>query len=362
MNLRSRFRMDNIATYSEARSEYTKQLATFIVPPLLGWFQQVWARNANNRQQCMALFQTECEEISRWNQDRVTDEVRVLIERTKCDYMEELMKAVFIAHMKVLTAVRLSDKMIKLRLEIPKLDHFIHRIFKEAARSFWKAPYLFMDITNIIERQKNILQLEAMTTEAITTAVRGMLPVKQILNDYLEGGEQEDIEDTKSAASDVVPTAAPVRATIEAPVLPPPVSTSEPETTPVAVHEEASTSTVTATTIPLPESSPSPSPPSAVTESEAVPDVIKIDTEPTVRFSDYDAEFGESGAVMKYAPKEEKDDDDDISDIPSDGILKVDESSAQDISDADLDDLEAPQIGVAAEDDDESLGDIEVLE
>ncbi len=358
MNLRSRFRMDNVATYSEARSEYTKQLATFIVPPLLGWFQQVWARNANNRQQCMALFQTECEEISRWNQDRVTDEVRVLIERTKCDYMEELMKAVFIAHMKVLTAVRLSDKMIKLRLEIPKLDHFIHRIFKEAARSFWKAPYLFMDITNIIERQKNILQLEAMTTEAITTAVRGMLPVKQILNDYLDGGDQEDIEDAKPVASDVVPTTAPVRASIEAPVLPPPVPESE--TTPIHAEEVASTHT----TIPLPEPIPSPVPIStpSVSEHETAPDVIKIDTEPTVRFSDYDAEFGESGAVMKYAPKEENDDDDNISDIPSDGILKVDESSAQEISDADLDDLEAPQIGVTAEDDDDSLGDIEVLE
>lgn len=348
MNLRPRFRMDNVATYSEARSEYTKQLATFIVPALLGWFQQVWSRNANNRQQCMALFQTECEEISRWNQDRVTDEVRVLIERTKCDYMEELMKAVFIAHMKVLTAVRLSDKMIKLRLEIPKLDHFIHRIFKEAARSFWKAPYLFMDITNVIERQKNILQLEAMTTEAITTAVRGMLPVKQILHDYLDGGEQEDIEDTKVSESEVVTP----RATIEAPVLPP---------TPVPEPEPIQEAPIT-TTIPLPEVDPVPSSVEEKDKDTEVPDVIKIDTEPTVRFSDYDAEFSESGAVMKYAPKEDITDDDNISDIPSDGAIQVDESSTREISDADMDDLEAPQIGVTTEDDDESLGDIEILE
>ncbi len=359
MNLRPRFRMDNVATYSEARSEYTKQLATFIVPALLGWFQQVWSRNANNRQQCMALFQTECEEISRWNQDRVTDEVRVLIERTKCDYMEELMKAVFIAHMKVLTAVRLSDKMIKLRLEIPKLDHFIHRIFKEAARSFWKAPYLFMDITNVIERQKNILQLEAMTTEAITTAVRGMLPVKQILHDYLDGGEQEDIDDTKAPESEVVTP----RATIEAPVLPAPVVETTPES--VSAPAPVSEPPVT-TTIPLPDVSTTPVPETEPVKEQIkeidAPDVIKIDTEPAVRFSDYDAEFGESGAVMKYAPKEDDADDDNISDIPSDGALQVDESSTRDISDADLDDDEPPHIGMTADDDDESLGDIEILE
>lgn len=304
----------------------------------------------------MSLFQTDCEEISRWNQDRVTDEVRVLIERTKCDYMEELMKAVFIAHMKVLTAVRLSDKMIKLRLEIPKLDHFIHRIFKEAARSFWKAPYLFMDITNVIERQKNILQLEAMTTEAITTAVRGMLPVKQILNDYLEGGDQEDIEDTKGSESQVVTP----RATIEAPVLPPPEVEAVVPVPVVPVPAAPVSETPATTTIPLPEPIPS-SEPVKEHESEA-PDVIKIDTEPAVRFSDYDAEFGESGAVMKYAPKEDATDDDNISDIPSDGALQVDESSTREISDADLDDDEPPQLEVADDHDDESLGDIEILE
>ena len=94
--------MENLATYSEARSEYTKQLATFIVPSLVGWFQQLWGRNATDRNRCMALFQGECEEIPRWNSDRIHDEVRVLIERTGCDYMEELMTAVFIAHTKVL--------------------------------------------------------------------------------------------------------------------------------------------------------------------------------------------------------------------------------------------------------------------
>ena len=100
--------MENVATYSEARSEYTKQLATLIVPPLVGWFQQLWSRNSSNKQQALSLFQSECEEIPRWNQDRVHDEVRLLIDRTGCDYMEELMTAVFIAHTKVLTAVRLS--------------------------------------------------------------------------------------------------------------------------------------------------------------------------------------------------------------------------------------------------------------
>ena len=174
--------MDNVATYSEARSEYTKQMATFIVPQLVTWFQQTWKRNSADKQRCLALFQSECEEVSRWNQDRIQDEVRVLIERSGCDYMEDLMTAVFIAHTKVLTAVGISnDRKKKLSISVPKLDHFLHRVFREAARCFWKTPFLFMETGGVVDRQKNILQIEALANEALATAVRSMLPVKQIL-------------------------------------------------------------------------------------------------------------------------------------------------------------------------------------
>ena len=188
--------MENVATYSEARSEYTKQLATFIVPSIVGWFQTLWSRNASDRQRCLSAFQTDCEEVSRWNQDRIHDEVRVLLEKSGCDYMEELMTAVFVAHTKVLTAVRLSTKQKKLSITVPKLDHFIHRVFRESARCFWKTPFLFMSDGGVVERQKNLLQIEALASEAITTAVRGLLPVKQILNDYLGEDEEEIVEET----------------------------------------------------------------------------------------------------------------------------------------------------------------------
>ena len=107
--------------------------------------------------------------------------------------MEELMTAVFIAHTKVLTAVRLSShKKQKLSITVPKLDHFLHRVFCESARVFWKTPFLFMSDGGAIERQKNLLQIEALVSEAITTAVRGLLPVKQILHDYLDDTEDND--------------------------------------------------------------------------------------------------------------------------------------------------------------------------
>lgn len=316
--------MENVATYSEARSEYTKQLATFIVPSLVTWFQQLWSRNANNKQQCLSLFQNDCEEIARWNQDRIHDEVRVLIERTGCDYMEDLMTAVFIAHTKVLTAVRLSQKQKKLSITVPKLDHFVHRVFRESARSFWKSPFLFMDVGAVVDRQKNVLQIEALAAEAITTAVRSLLPVKQILQDYLEDDGQEEIED------EVMP--APEAASEE----------KEKEEVEVAAPEKKGESPVS-----VPASASAPATPTTpeTKKEEGAPAVVKIDTEPSVKFSEYDAVFDENDGApkMRYAPKDGDDDDDDdeLSDVPADGTLDVDEASVKPLDESDMEDLDA---------------------
>jgi len=305
--------MENVATYSEARSEYTKQLASFVVPALVTWFQAMWSRNASDKQRCLSLFQGDCEEVARWNTDRVHDEVRALIERTGCDYMEELMTAVFVAHTKVLTAVRLSTKQKKLSITVPKLDHFVHRVFRETARAFWKTPYLFMESGNVVERQKNVLQIEAAAIEAITTAVRSLLPVKQILKDYME----DDEEDEPPAVAS--PTAQPVSESKEE-AAPAPIS----EETPAPVAAVAAAPVVTASEAEAEK----------VTATVTVPEVVKIDTEPSVSFSDYDEVFSKSDAPeLVHVSRDEE---------AADGILQIDESSSTNMNIDDVEDLEAP--------------------
>jgi hypothetical protein len=276
--------MENVATYSEARSEYTKQMASLIVPGLFTWFQNLWLRNASDKQRSLSLFQGECEEVARWNQDRINDEVRALIERSSCDYMEELMAAVFIAHTKILTAVRLSTKQKKLSITVPKLDHFLHRVFKESARCFWKTPFLFMESGSVVERQKNFLQAEQLLTDAIGTAVRGMLPVKQILKDYMEEGEE--VDDVPSVE----------------------ITEVKPVETPAAVV------------------------PAVVTP--VTPEIVSIDTEPSVSFSEHVSVFDEARGEPEMIPMANEEESSDA--------LKIDESSTTALTEDDIEDLEAP--------------------
>jgi len=320
-------RMENVATYSEARSEYTKQLATFVVPTIVGWFQTLWTRNAADRQRCLTLFQTECEEIARWNQDRIHDEVRVLLEKSGCDYMEELMTAVFVAHTKVLTAVRLSSKQKKLSITVPKLDHFIHRIFRESARCFWKTPFLFMPDGGVVERQKNLLQIEALASEAITTAVRGLLPVKQILHDYL-GEDEEEIEEATEEKEKVEEKKEADKEAEEK---------EAEEKTPVVEKKEVKVEKKEEKEEATEEKAEAKADVREIKE-EVPPSIVKIDTEPTVHFSDYDDVFDDSkaGPEIQYNPKE---DDDESSDA-----LTVDESSVKAINDNE-DEIEDLDVG-----------------
>jgi len=330
--------MESISTYSEARNEYLKQLSTWIVPYMIMHYRNIWseAQKIGGQQREMVVFQEKCAEVPKWNQDIIDLNVGKLLESCRCDYLEELMAAVFIAHTKVLIAIRVSSRHKKLQITLPKLDHFMHRIFSECARSFWKTPFLFLDDQKPIEMQKNLLQAEVLCSDAIAAAVRSLLPIKNILNEYLSDDVMaaepviEEAEEIKPIVGGSAPAPAPAPAPV--PVSPPkPVVEESIVEQPVAapeqpVEEDASKKTpevvvekleeeqapeLVVSEIPSSDSAPvalvpelempMPTPIPAVE-----PEEIVIDTEPAVRFSDYDNVFDESSpqvGTFAYNPK-----------------------------------------------------------
>lgn len=317
--------METVSTYSEARNEYLKQLYTWITPSMIQFYRGLWAdalRTGGN-QRVMVVFQERCAEVPKWNQDVIDVHVGKLLDTCRCDYLEELMSAVFIAHTKVLISVRISTRQKKLQITLPKLDNFLHRIFSECARSFWKAPYLFLEDAKPIEMQKNLLQAEALCNDAIGSAVRSLLPIKNILNEYLSedlGGEE--VEAVKGGgkspvAADAATATATATAAAEAVPVPAPVAAVEPlvaslsTVEPVAVAEPVETDAGS-----LPEQVAVPAAAAvgavgavgAVAATSAEPEEIVIDAEPAVHFSNYDNEFTEDdGGTFKYVPKDTDD-------------------------------------------------------
>jgi hypothetical protein len=147
-------------------------------------------------------FQNLLQSIPDWNQDKVIRETERIQKDCKCDYLEELLTAVFIAHTKVLSAIRLTTKQKKLQITIPKIDHFLHRVLSDCARSLWTNAYLFAE-SNSIEKQKNLRHVSALIQEAILQAIRGLLPVKSILREYLHEDDEDEGVDTTTVVEEV---------------------------------------------------------------------------------------------------------------------------------------------------------------
>ena len=189
-----------ISVYGEAKGEYTRQLCVFLTPCLESYMLEVLDEakvQSTSPQKNLWHFQSLLQAIPDWNQDKVIRETEKIQKDCRCDYLEELLTAVFIAHTKVLSAIRLTTKQKKLQITIPKLEHFLHRVLSECARSLWTNAYLFAE-SNSIEKQKNLRQVAGLIQEAILQAIRGLLPVKSILREYLH--EDDDEVETPAAS------------------------------------------------------------------------------------------------------------------------------------------------------------------
>jgi len=282
---------DSINVYAEAKTEYTRQLCQILSPAFQIYFLDLLKVAKDKEPETKRLlwnFQALLQEIPDWNQDKVLRETEKIQRDSNCDYLEELLTAVFIAHTKVLSAIRITTKQKKLQITIPKLDHFIHRTLRETGRLLWNNAFLFAEQGSSMDRQKNMRQVEALIVEGIQQSIRSLLPVKTILREYLnddEGaeGEAEDEEAetevvaTKEAEAETKPQEKPEEKPAE------PVPEIKPEVTTQSVQAPKSSmkSTVTVSKEAAPEAP----------EEQGGQQTLVVDTEPTVSFTNMDTIF-----------------------------------------------------------------------
>lgn len=186
------------AIYSEAKSEYTKQLIFNFQPVLLRFFLDRFTEvKAASPGKALSEFQTSLSQIPEWNLDKVQKETTALLQAVHCDYIEDLITAVFIAHTKILSAIRLHAKpRRKIQITVPKPDHFMHRALSESSRLLWSNVYLFNDASPSLERQKYMNDVNRYLEEGILQAIRNLLPVKSILRDSLQDEDDDGIQIT----------------------------------------------------------------------------------------------------------------------------------------------------------------------
>ena len=183
-----------INVYADAKGEYTRQLTQFSQPAITSYFLRLLEETKESEKdprKILMSFQNSLKNVAEWNHEKVQKEIHNLVKDINCDYYEDLLSAVFVAHTKVLSAIRLTSKQKKLQITIPKIEHFLHHTLIECARILWSNVFLFTPSGTSIERQKNLRQIEQLIQDGILQSIRGMLPVKNILKEYLKDDEDE---------------------------------------------------------------------------------------------------------------------------------------------------------------------------
>ena len=335
---------EGIDVYSTAKSEYTQQFCVFLIPALLTYFLSLLEEAKDKEKDLKRVlwtFQNLLKDIPEWNTDKVLRETELIQTNTKCDYLEELLTAVFVAHTKVLSAIRINSKNKKLQITIPKVDHFLHRTLSECARSLWSNAYLFSEQATSVDRQKNLRQVEQLIHQAILQSIRGMLPVKNILKEYLtDDGDDKDEKDEKEEEP-----LAEAEVTVEEKS----GLVVEKQEPPIAIEDLSGAVTAVqdlsgAVTEVQDLSGAAPEP--AVT---APPQVIIVDTEQSVKFTDHDTVFDSENPDANAINMKEYKEESELASVSAIDILEP--VGALD----EFEDLEKPTDQPMAMDDFESL-------
>ena len=187
----------NLAVLVDAKTEYTKQLVNILKPNIYAIFLEIFetcqreCAEQNMKNKVFLEFQRKMRDVPNWNNEIIKNHCETIMKNSNCDWIEELITAVFVSHTRILTSINLNKSKGKIDLNIPKSHNFIHKCFIDIARYFWKNSYLFEEKQSKFEYQKNRRETELLIDASINETIRKELPVKNILKKYL-GTEYED--------------------------------------------------------------------------------------------------------------------------------------------------------------------------
>ena len=192
----------NIPIFAQAKVEYTKQLIEILYPHMYDGIKSIYDESkiiysTKTTTPILLLFRELLEKVPIWNGEIIDSECSRIINNSKCDWIDDLITAVFISHTKILTSIGPNQSFQKINVTIPKTSSFIHKSYINVARELWKNPYLFNEQVPGHEYQRNSKEIENIIRICIENTIRHLLPIKEILKEHLDSQESDNLMNQK---------------------------------------------------------------------------------------------------------------------------------------------------------------------
>ena len=189
----------NVSSLHESKNEWGSRLLTILTPHVVDGLKSIFdeavklCRDNNEMDKYLMTFQNFITRIPKWNPTIIETERKRIVEKSGCNYLEDLVTCVHIIQLKLLTAIRVGQKQRKIDVSIPKIDDFIHKVYINVARKVYKNVYLFEINIPPLQVQKHFRELEIIVQECILNTVRDSIPVESILQAYMDQTVEEDV-------------------------------------------------------------------------------------------------------------------------------------------------------------------------
>ena len=191
-----------LSNLQESRNEWCSRLVSIFCPLVIEGINSIFSESwkicseTGEPSKYLMTFQNFLSRIPKWNSVIIEEERKRIVERSGCNYLEDLITCVHIIQLKVLTCIRVGSKQKKIDITIPKLDHFIHKVYIHAARKVYTNIYLFEKNISPLQMQKNSRELEIIVQESILTTIRESIPTEEIIRAYMDEAIEIDEEVT----------------------------------------------------------------------------------------------------------------------------------------------------------------------
>ena len=190
-----------LSNLNESRNEWCSRLVSILSPRIIegirSIFNESWKVSVDNKEvdKYLMTFQNFLCRIPKWNNTIIDEEKQRIIEKSGCNYLEDLITCVHVIQLKVLTCVRVGTRQKKIDITIPKLSDFVHKIYINVASKVYKNAYLFDKHASPLVQQKHNREFEIIIEECILNTIRDSIPTEAIVRAYLdESVEQEEEE------------------------------------------------------------------------------------------------------------------------------------------------------------------------
>jgi len=209
-----------IASLQESKNEWCARLVNLLTPLISEGFTSIFdeayklCESNDELDKYLMTFQNLISRIPKWNNTLVKTECERIINRSGCNYLEDLISCVHIIQLKVLTCIRVGTKQKKVDIDIPKLEEFVHNCYITCARKIYTNVYLYELNITPLQKQKYKRELDIIIQESILYAIRDSLPIETILRNYMDETTEDEViqevkeerieQDTKTDEEEVV--------------------------------------------------------------------------------------------------------------------------------------------------------------